>query len=167
MASGTGLTGNTNVGINLKYKNTIDLSGVLDDLIVNAGITWSYGTGANQANVLFHDSRSTDDTGETLDLNASGSLLDAFGNALTMDAIKLLYIKNTHATLSLEILGGASLDLLIANGTTDAIVIQPGGIFFWVDPTAAGIDVTTNKNLKLAAASAGTVTFDLVALGLD
>jgi len=167
MANGSGLTGNTNVGINLKYTDSIDLSNVLDDLVINAGITWSFGTGANQANVLFHDSRSTDDTGETLDLFASGSLVDAFGNALTMAAIKLLYIKNTHATLSLEILGGASLDLLIANGTTDAIVIQPNGIFFWVDPTAAGIVTSTNKNLKLAAATAGTVTFDLVALGLD
>ncbi len=167
MANGSGLTGNTNALINLKYTDGLDLSSVLDQLDINIGITWSYGTGANQANLLFHDSRSTDDTGETLDLFASGSLVDAFGNALTMAAIKLLYIKNTHATLELEVFGGVSLDLLIIDSTADAIIIPAGGVFLWMCPTAAGIVTSTNKNLKIAAVTAGTITYDIVAMGLD
>lgn len=167
MANGTGLTGNSNAVINLEYKDDLDLGSVLDKLDIKTGITWSYGTGANQANLLFHDSRSTDDTGETLDLFASGSLLDAFGNALTMAAIKLLYIKNTHASLVLEVFGNVSLDLLIMDSTADAIQIQPGGIFLWIAPTAAGVVTSTNKNLFIAATTAGTITYDVVAMGLD
>ncbi len=167
MSSGTGLIGNSNVVLNFKYENEVDLSDVLDELKVNAGITWTYGTGANQANVLFHDSRTTDATGETLDLYASGSLKDAFGNALTMAAIKLLYIKNTHASLILEVGGNASLDLLILSGTTDAIEIPAGGFNLWVCPTAAGVVTSTSKNLYIAATASGTITYDIVAMGLD
>jgi len=166
MANGSGLTGNSNALLNIKYSDALDLASVLDTLDIKTGITWSFGTGANQANLLFHDSRSTDDTGETLDLFA-GALVDAFGNAVTMAAIKLLYIKNTHASLNLEVFGGGSLDLLIMNGTTDSLIIPPGGIHLWMCPTAAGIVTSTNKNLKLAAGTAGTVTYDMVAMGLD
>ena len=134
---------------------------------INESITWTYGTGANQFEVLFQDSRSTDDTGETLDLYASGALLDSFGNALTMENLKLLYIKNTHASLILELFGNTALDLLIVSGTTDALEIPAGGHFLWIAPTAAGIDLTTNKNLFVAATTSGTITYDIVAAGLD
>jgi hypothetical protein len=130
-------------------------------------LSWTFGTGANQANSIFEDQRSTDDTGETLDLYASGSLLDVFGQALTMENLKMLYIKNTHATLILELMGNASLDLLILSGTTDALEIPAGGELYWSAPTAAGIDLTTNKNLFIAATTAGTITYDIIAMGLD
>ncbi len=167
MANGTGLTGNSNAVINMKYSDQIDLSNVLDQLDIKTGITWAFGTGANQANLLFHDSRSTDDTGETLNLFDGGTLLDAFGNPLTMTAIKLLYIKNTHATLTLELFGNTSLDLLLISGTTDALEIQPGGFMLWACPTAAGVVTSTNKNLFIASTTAATITYDIVAMGLD
>ena len=117
---------------------------------------------------MFHDSRAPGANNETLDLYASGSLVDAFGNALTMAAIKLLYIKNTHASLVLAIGGGADVDLLIFTATSDIVEIQPGGFLLWACPTAAGVVTSTNKNLKVADKAAGTnITYDVVALGLD
>jgi len=146
-ADSTGLVGNSNVLINLRQEKDYDLDTGLDPLIVNTGVNWSFGTGANQANLLWHNSRSTDDTGETINVYDGGVEKTVFGTDLTMEALKLLYVKNTHAS--------------------DIVEIPPGGFFLWVCPTAAGIDVTTNKNLKLASKAAGTVTYDIVMLGLD
>ena len=167
MAAGTALTGKTGTSLFLEYSGAVEIG--TPKIVVSrfSPISWTFGTGANQINVLFQDQRSTDDTGETLDLYASGALLDCFGNALTMENLKFLYIKNTHASLILEIMGNGALDLLILSGTTDALEIPAGGEFYWSAPTAAGIDVTTNKNLFVAATAAGTITYDIIAGGLD
>jgi len=167
MATGTALTGKTGANIFLEYSGTAEIATPKLVLTRFSPISWTYGTGANQINCLFQDQRSTDDTGETLDLYASGSLLDCFGNALTMENLKFLYVKNTHATLILELFGNAALDLLIQSGTTDALEIPAGGEFYWSAPTAAGIDLTTNKNLFVAATASGTITYDIIAGGLD
>jgi len=166
-ADSTALTGNTNVVIQIQNEKALDLDTVLDTLNVNAGISWTYGTGANQANLLWHDSRSTDDTGETINVYDGGVEVTAFGGDLTMEAIKLLYIKNTHDTLTLRVGGAATAALGIFADISDIIEIPPGGFFLWTCPTAAGIDTTVNKNLKLAAKTAGTITYDIVMMGLD
>jgi len=165
MATGTALTGKTGANVFLEYSGAAEVATPKLTLSRFSPISWTYGTGANQINVLFQDQRSTDDTGETLDLTSG--LTDCFGNALTMTAIKFLYIKNTHASLILEIMGNGALDLLILSGTTDALEIPPGGEFYWSAPTAAGIVTTVNKNLFLAATTAGTITYDIIAGGLD
>lgn len=163
----TSLTGRTAVVINLDAKKAIDLSTTLDELKINASHDWTFGTGANQVNLVFHDSRTTDDTGETHDVYAGGSLVNSFGDALTMEAIKLLYVKNTHATLTLEILGTAVTGLDIVADPSDIIELPPGGILLWTCPTAAGIVTTTNLSLKFACKTAATISYDFAIAGLD
>lgn len=163
----TALTGKTGANIHIESSGRAEIATPKIVLSRYSPISWTFGTGANQANSIFEDQRSTDDTGETLDLYASGSLLDVFGQALTMENLKMLYIKNTHASLILEVMGNGALDLLILSGTTDALEIPAGGEFYWSAPTAAGIDLTTNKNLFIAATTSGTITYDIVAMGLD
>lgn len=167
MATGTGLTGTTSVVMNLAFLDALDLSGVRDVLNIAAGHTWTYGIGANQANVLFHKSDSTDDTGKTIDVYSGGSLVDAFGNALTMEALKLLFVRNTHDTLTLELLGTSVTGLDVVADPSDIVELHPNGVFLWTCPTAAGLDTTTNKDLKFAAKTAGTITYDYVLMGLD
>lgn len=162
----TALAGRTAVNINLEGKKALDLASTLDELKIRSGIDWTFGTGVNQANLLFHDSRTTDDTGETHDIYA-GALVNAFGDSVTMEAIKLLYVMNTHATLTLEIFGGASVDVPVLADPSDIFELPPGGIFLWTCPTAAGIVTTTNKNLKFAAKTSGNVTYDIAIMGLD
>lgn len=165
----TDLTGKTSVVIDLKNIKALDLNEVMDELNIDSGIKWTFGTGSNQANVLFHDKRTVDQgASETLDLNASGTLKDAFGDALTMDAIKFLYIKNTSADLTVSVFGGAALDLLIMSGTTDSLKLPPGSFMMWACPTAPGIVTTVNKNLKLTvSAGSGSAIIEVAALGLD
>ena len=166
----TALTGSSNITISLQNKKAIDLSTVLESLSVNYGVTWSYGAGANAANILYHDTVTiTDGSNATLNLKDSGSLEDAFGLALTLTAIKLLYLKNTSSDATLKVFGGVSLDLLIVPSTSDIVEVHPGGVFFWVCPTAAGVVVTTNKNLYLVHDGTGSSSMDVdvVILGLD
>ena len=171
MAAGDGLTGKTNAVIGIDYIDSLDLSSPRDALSFVAAQNWTFGTGANQANVLYHDTITlADGANTTLDLYASGTLVDAFGNALTMAAIKFLYIKNRSTDSSLLVGGGASVDLLILAATSDILTISAGGFNMWCDPTAAGIVTSTNKNLYLeddGAGAAGNKSIDIVAMGLD
>ena len=133
--------------------------------------TWSYGTGAGQANVIYQDSISLADGADTtIDLYASGSLLDIFERALTMETLKFLYIKNTSADATLLVGGGASNDLLLFAATSDIVKIPPGGdSILYNDVAGSGILLTTNKNLKLTHDGTGgsTMAVYVIAMGLD
>jgi len=169
-AAGTGLSGSTTVTFGVTYENALDLSTIRDRVAFNSVVNWTFGTGANQCNVLYHDTVTiADGANTTLDLFASGTLTDSFGNALTMAAIKVLYLKNNSSDAKLKVFGAASLDLLILTGTTDEVEVHPGGVFFWSCPTAAGVVTSTNKNLYLEHDGTGSSSMevDVIAMGLD
>jgi len=173
----TDLTGRTGVIINLKNVELLatKLDAVLDELNIDTGIKWSFGQAAKMCDVLFHEKLTIAAAGnQTLNLYDTGgsALQDAFGNDLTMEAIKFLYIKNTSEDLDIEIFGGGSDDLLLmtpaAAENVDKLKISPGGFFLWADPTAAGIVTTSKKNLKfLVGAGSGNAIIHVVAMGLD
>jgi len=163
--SATALTGGSRIVVDIRNTklDTAKLVATLDALSINTGINWSFGVGENQANLLFHDS---DEGDKVINIHEGGSIKTSFGDDVTMDALKLLYVKNTHPTLSLEVLGGAT-PLAICADSSDIIVIPPGGWILWVDPSAAGIVTDTNFNLKFAVVTTGTVTYDYAIMGLD
>ena len=77
-----------------------------------AAQNWTYGTAANQVNIIYSDmTQLADGANTTLDLYASGSLVDIFNRALTLTALKLLYIKNNSSDATLLVGGGAANDL--------------------------------------------------------
>ena len=139
--------------------------------LVKAAKNWTYGTGAGAVNVIYADTTTlADGANTTLDLYASGSLLDVFNRALTIEALKYLRIENKSADATLLVGGGASFDLDIWAATSDIHKIPPGGdAILWNDPSAAGLDITTNKNLKIEHDGTGTSTMDIdvIAMGLD
>lgn len=169
----TNLTGRTGVEIALKNVELLatKLDEVLDELNISSSIKWSFGTGAKQCDVLLHEKLSIGQgASQTLNLfdSGAGELEDAFGNLLTMAAIKFLYIKNNSEDLYIEIFGGVALDLLIMSSTADKLKIKPEGFFLWADPSIAGIVTSTNKNLKFTVgAGSGSAIIDVVAMGLD
>jgi len=166
----TRINGNAGPSIALTSFLAGDLSEIRVPAIVNAQ-GWSYGTGASAVNIVYADTIAlTDGSNTTLDLFASGSLLDIFGRALTLGSIKLLYIKNTSTDSTLLVGGGASNDLDIFAATSDIMNISAGGSMIWTCPTAAGIVTTANKNLKLeddGSGGAGTKNIDVIVMGLD
>jgi hypothetical protein len=165
----TRIIGSAGCFIDLKAFLAGDLAEASAPVIINA-MGWSYGTSANAVQIVYADTTTLADGGNsTLDLYASGSLLDVFGRALTMTALKFLYIKNNSSDATLEIGGGAALDLLLFKDTSDIVKIKPLGVFVWADPSAAGMLVSTNKNLKLTHDGTGssTMAVDVIAMGLD
>lgn len=172
----TNLTGRTGVNIELINVENLatKLKEVLDELNIKTSIKWSFGTGANQCDVLFHEKLTiTQAAAQTLNLyDTGGALQDAFGNELTMEAIKFLFIQNRSEDLYVEIFAGGTDDLIImvpagAEGV-DKLKIKPLGFFMWADPSIAGIVTTSKKNLKfLVEGGAGSAIIDVVAMGLD
>ena len=75
------LSGKVNVLLNLTHTKALDLDTLQDTISETRGAAFTSGTGANQADIIFHDRRTlADNANETLNLYDSGSLLDAFGD---------------------------------------------------------------------------------------
>jgi len=176
----TSLTGRTRVIIDLKNVEDLatKLKPVIDELNLDVGIKWDFGPLAKQCNVLLHEKLTiTQGQAQTLNLydTAGSALVDAFGNDLTMEAIKFLFIKNRSADLYVEVFGGSTdaEDLLImvpaaADDNVDKLKIPPEGFFLWADPSAAGIVTTSKKNLKFTVeGGVGSAIIDVVAMGKD
>jgi len=165
----TRITGKAGPLIDLAMYLATDLAELKGPLKI-AAAKWTYGTAAGAVNVIYADSVTlADGANTTLDLYASGSLLDIFKQALTMEALKFLYIKNNSDDATLKVFGGASNDIGIVADTSDIVEIPPGGDLCWSDPSAAGLDITTNKNLKLEHDGTGEsdMVVDVIAMGLD
>lgn len=149
-----------------------DLSELSSGQILKAAKKWQWGTGAGAVNVIYSDTITLSDGGnQTLDLYASGALLDVYNQALTMTALKFLYIKNNSTDSNLQVGGGVSLDIGIFADTSDKLIIPAqGDAILWNDPSAAGLVITTNKNLLLTddgSGGAGNKLIDVFAMGLD
>jgi len=164
----TRISGNAGPMIDLAMFLATDLSELKGPLKI-AAPKWTYGTGAGAVNVIYADTITLAAAGnDTLDLYA-GSLLDIFKQELTMTAIKFLYIKNNSADATLLVGGGVSNDLDIFSDTSDQEIIKPGGWKCWGDPSAAGVVITTNKNLYIEHNGTGSssMNVDVIAMGLD
>jgi hypothetical protein len=163
------LTATMNKKFLTQFTGPLDLSTPIDELNLDRSIVFTNGTGANQANMIFHDQRTlADAANEVLDLYASGTLKDPLGTVLTMAKLKFLFIKNGSADANL-LIGGATTPVGLFNVATDVLKLPPGGQFEWTAPNAAGLDLSTNKNLKLAHDGTGssTLTYDIIAIGID
>jgi len=169
----TDLVGSSGVVINLTNRNDAHSARRSDVLTVDETVAWTYAAapGANQINELWHDSRTTDNTGQTFTLKTGTAskpdddttMVDAFGTTITFTAIKLMYIKNTDADYTLEI-GGIANTIELLDGDADAILLPPGACFFYSNPSAAGLDVSgaTNHLLQVKCTTDNDCDYDIV-----
>ena len=165
----TRITGKAGPMMDLAMYLATDLSELAGPLKVEA-LRWIYGTGAGAVNVIYADKITlADGANTTLDLYASGTLLDIFKQDLTMTALKFLYIMNNSADATLLAFGGSSADIPVLADPSDIANVKPGGHILWTDPSAAGEVITTNKNLKLEHDGTGSdsMIVDVIAMGLD
>lgn len=113
----------------------------------------SNGSGANQAQVAWSDSRTLAGSTETLTLSGLADTRDGVSVSVNLSALKAIYVKNTHASLSLTV-APAGL------ATNSQYVIAPGGAAVHITPTAGGQAYTS-------IVVSGTVggTYDIVLVG--
>jgi hypothetical protein len=162
------LTASIALGFSITDVDTADLGAESFIANLSRAIAFANGTGANQANVGYAATRSLAlGANEVLDLYASGTLLNLRKDVLTMAALKFLFVRNLSPTQALLIGGGTTPVGLFANAS-DIMTLPALGTTIFHDPSAGGIVLTTNKNLKFEFGSTGaTHTYEIIALGLD
>lgn len=126
------------------------------------------GTGANQADKQFSDTR-TINASSNDDLDLAGTLTDVFGAVLTFVKVKGILVSAAAGNTNNVVIGGASSTFTTwVTGTSPAVLVGPGGTFLLARPDAAGYGVTATSAdlLRITNGGAGTsVTYDIVIWG--
>lgn len=144
-----------------------------DSLSIGNQITLALGTGANQGNTYFYDSRTLSASANE-SLNVSGgshggaiALEDPYGQTTTFARIIGVLIINTSTTGTLLVGGDATDNITTMFGdNTDAIRIRPGGQFLLTAGDATSFAVAANEILKLANEDgANPLTYQIVIIG--
>jgi len=151
------LISNINICLNWTLTKLLDLSTPRDSQSLDRSQNFTDGIGDNQANCTFHDKRTLADAGnETLDLTVQ---TDPLGDAITPAKMKSLFIFNKSSDAGLKIGAAATVPMTLLNAT-GILTLPPGGKLIITAPKAAGIDVSTNKNLKLEHDGTGSSPLD-------
>ena len=143
-----------------------DLSRTLRATPVSYALSLADGTGVNQAQVVWSDSRTVETTAENLDLRSLSDTRDGAAVTVSFTAVKAIYVRNTHAT-NLLLVGGATAPNA-AGGLPLGVAtpLPPGGVYCVVAPSADGYGVNPSIAVNARfAGSGGSCTYDIVLIG--
>lgn len=150
------------------FKNLLDLSTPTDAAQVTAKIQLANGTGANSADLCFHDQR-TIAASSNEDLDLAGSLAGPFGASQVFVEVRAVMIKAAAGnTNNVRVTRPASNGVPLFLAASDGIDVPPGGVFLWSCPADGKVTVTasTGDLINVANSSSGTsVTYDVVIIG--
>lgn len=125
------------------------------------------GTGANQATVMWSDTRTlSSGSSESLDLSGS-SLQDAFGANIALTTIKgIILYSNAANTVNLTIGNVTNGLATIFGAATQSLTLHPGELLVKWTPNATGYAVTagTADLLKITNGAASSV-YDVIIIG--
>lgn len=147
-----------------------DLAQPLQSLNERTSLTFTDGTGADQCDMVFADTRTIAASGsESLDL--AGGLTDAFGATMTFAEIVAIYVKAAAANTNDVVVGGAASNAYVGpfGDATDKVKVKPGGVLLIAGPNAAGLGAVTASTgdiLQVANSGGSTgVTYDIIIVG--
>jgi hypothetical protein len=148
--------------------NAADLATPEDELVLKYEQDFDNGTGADQAQIIFHDQRTLGSSlSESLDL--AGGLTHPLGGTITFTAIKAIIVKGAAAnTGNLRVGAGVSNAFQGPFGAS-AIgnLVTPDGLLVHMDPSATGWAVTagTGDLLRIENLVAASSTYDIIIVG--
>lgn len=154
--------------IESQQSRAIDLSAA--NAVLSRALQFDFGdgAGANQANLLWHDTRTLAPSANE-DLDLSGALVDIYGQSVVFARIKAVLVKSKDTNLNnVNVARPASNGIVLFLAASDGLVLKPGGLFLWVAPDAAGIAITagTGDLLNIAnAAGTNSIDYDVYVLG--
>jgi len=162
------LTSDLQLKATCTQANALDLVTATVPLALTERIRLTSGTGANQADKLFTDTRTLSASG-TEDLDLAGSLTDALGTTLTFARIKAVIVTAASGnTNNVNVTRPASNGVPLFLAAGDGIAVRPGGMFVWVAPDATAVAVTGGTgDLLTFTNSAGStpVTYSVIIIG--
>lgn len=154
--------------IDATYKNVLDIGTPTDNFLKRVAIELTNGTGANTADLMFHDQRTLSASG-TEDLDLAGVLASPFGATLTFVELRAILISAASAnTNNVNVTRPASNGVPLFLAAGDGIAVPPGGVFMWSCPADGKVTVTASTgDLLTITNSAGStsVTYDVVIIG--
>jgi len=164
----TTFTGSLSFGFRGYLTKTMDIGTASLTVPYDKRYTMANGTGADQENMMWTDTR-TISASSSDDLDLAGGLTNAFGDTITMTAVKGIFIFAAAGNTNNLLIGGdaAAVANWVGNAN-DIVVVKPGGMFCLYDPSAAGYGVTGTSAdvLQIANSSSGSsVDYDIIIIG--
>lgn len=148
--------------------SSLDLGSAQFNPSLSAALSYADGTGAEQADRIFTDTR-TLAASATENLDLAGSLTDVFGATITFARIKAIIIQAAAGnTNDVQVTRPASNGVPFLMAASDGIALKPGALFAWADPGATGVVVTASTgDLITLTNSAGStsVTYSVMIIG--
>jgi hypothetical protein len=156
------------IGLDIVEAVSDAMGGADERILVAGGQTFTAGSGAGQINAAWSSAARAlaDGANETLNLT-DASLTTKRGTSVDFSAIKTLYVKNNFVLGNLAIGAAASNPVaLFGTPATETLLLPPGGEIEITFP--AGLDVSTNGNLKITHDGAGSAagTYDIAVGGV-
>lgn len=165
------LTSKLTVEISADYSVALDLATGTVPLLKTYRTVMQTGTGTGQADRIFHDTR-TLAASASEDLDLVGTLLDAFGTAITMVKLKAIIVSAAAANVNNVLVGGvaAGVASFLSPAATGIVTVRPGALFAMcagqADSVGYAVTATTADLLHIANSGAGTsVTYDVIVIG--
>lgn len=162
------LTSRVAVTVDANYTKALDLSTGSVPLLKDYTKIFQTGTGAGQADLVFHDTRTLAASG-TEDLDLAGVLVDAYGVALTFVRLKFIIVAAADANTNNVLVGGVTNGVasFLSPAATGITTLRPGAFVAWAcgaaDVTGYAVTAATADLLHIANSAAGTgVTYDVI-----
>lgn len=146
---------------------SLDIEALASTIDRTTTIQHADGTGANQATIMWSDTRTLSSSAtESLDLSGS-ALTDAFGAAVALTSIKgIILYSNPANTVNLTIGNVTNGLATIFGAATQSFTLHPGELLVKWTPLAAGYVVTAGTaDLLKVANGAASSTYDIILIG--
>lgn len=149
--------------------NSLDLATASAPAALTYELALLNGTGAAQADLIFHDTR-TIGASSNDDLDLAGVLANALGGTLTFAKVKAIIVKAASANTNNVVIGNAAATQFLGpfGAAAHTVSLPPGGLFAITAPSAAGwaVGAASSDLLRIANSGGSTsVTYDVMILG--
>lgn len=153
------------LALSWNYASAADLSTARDRKTFTTSDTLATGTGANQSDLIFHDTRTA--TAAPDDLDLAGGLTDPLGNTLTFAEITGIFIHNKSETATEVLSIGADANGLVnwVGAVNDIVKIGPEGILFVWNPRDGYAVTADTGDILQVDPGADTIEYDVVIIG--
>ncbi len=159
-----------NLSVKAALSNPLDLVTGAAPLEYDYKKTFTNGTTANAADLVFSDTR-TIAASSNEDLDLAGVLTSIYGSTLTFVEIRAIMIAASSSnTNNVRVTRPASNGVPLFLAASDGIDVPPGGVFFWACPSDGKVTVTagTGDLINVANSSSGSsVTYDVIIVGVS
>lgn len=163
------LSASIKLSVSATLTGTSDLGSRKYDLPFTKTVSFTHGTGANQANQIWTDTR-TISASSSEDLDLAGVLTSPLGTTLTFTKIKAIIIAASANNTNNVVVGGDTNALINWVGNANDVVnIRPGGFICLTAPdsTAYGVTASTGDILQITNSDGtSSVTYDIIIIGV-